>query len=143
MTKQNRRRFLQSAVVALAAGLGPGSEGFMGGENFEDLQPLRPEILAAYSAQKAYGNEGKKPLRLGLIVGIGNDPDAALGKVHDLELPTCQAYCEEFTPGLAKKLTAALEKYAIEATSIVVGGPGKEVWDFYGGPLTIGLVPRG
>jgi len=114
----------------------------MSGENFEAFRPFRAEFRAAYSAQKAFGNEGKKPLRLGLIIGIGNDPDAALGKMHALGLPTCQAYCEEFPPGLAKKLTAALERYGIEATSIVVGGPGKEVWDFYGGPLTIGLVPR-
>ena len=82
-------------------------------------------------AWKAFGNEGKKPLRLGLIIGIGNDPDAAMAKVHELGLPTCQAYCEEFPPGLAEKLTTALGKYGIEATSIVVGGPGKEVWDFY------------
>jgi L-ribulose-5-phosphate 3-epimerase len=92
--------------------------------------------------QRAYGNEGKKPLRLGLIIGIGSDPDAAIAKVKALGLPTCQAYVEAFTPGLAGKLVKALEKYGIEATSIVVGGPGKEVWDFYGGPLTIGLVPR-
>jgi sugar phosphate isomerase/epimerase len=45
-------------------------------------------------------------------------------------------------PALAKGLRRALEKYRIEATSLVVGGPGKEVWDFYQGPLTIGLVPR-
>jgi len=94
------------------------------------------------SAQKAFGNDGKKPLRLGLIIGIGRDPDAALAKVHDLGLPTCQAYVEEFPEGLAGKLTKAAEKHAIEITSVVVGGPGKEVWDFYGGPATIGLVPR-
>jgi len=39
-------------------------------------------------------------------------------------------------------LRQALEKYQIEATSLVVGGPGKEVWDFYEGPMTIGLVPK-
>jgi sugar phosphate isomerase/epimerase len=142
MKRQNRRGFLQSSVGALAAGFWPGREAIMSGENFETFIPFRPEFRAAYSAQKAFGNEGKKPLRLGLIIGIGNDPDAALANVHDLGLPTCQAYCEEFAPGLAKKLTTALGKYAIEATSIVVGGPGKEVWDFYQGPLTIGLVPR-
>jgi sugar phosphate isomerase/epimerase len=49
---------------------------------------------------------------------------------------------EEFEEGLAGKLTKALGKYEIEATSVVVGGPGKEIWDFYGGPVTIGLVPR-
>lgn len=92
--------------------------------------------------QKAFGNEGKKPLRLGLIIGIGNDPDAALAKVHDWGLPTCQAYVEDFPEGLAGRLTKAAEKYAIEITSVVVGGPGKEVWDFYGGPATIGLVPK-
>lgn len=133
---------MQSSAVALAAGLGPGSEAFLGGGNFEAFRPFRPEIRAAYSAQKAFGNEGKKPLRMGLIIGIGNDPDAAMAKIKALGLPTCQAYAEEFGEGLAGKLVAALEKYGIEATSIVVGGPGKEVWDFYGGPVTIGLVPR-
>lgn len=86
--------------------------------------------------------KGKKPLRLGLIIGIGDDPDAAIAKIHALGMPTCQAYAERFDAELAGKLVKALEKYGIEATSIVVGGPGKEVWDFYGGPLTIGLVPR-
>src|SRR5437867_10079061 len=43
---------------------------------------------------------------------------------------------------LVGRLRQALEKHQIEATSLVVGGPGKEVYDFYQGPLTIGLVPR-
>jgi len=77
-----------------------------------------------------------------LIIGIGKDPDAALAKVHDLGLPTCQVYVEEIETDLAGHLRRALNKYQIEATSLVVGGPGKEVWDFYQGPLTIGLVPR-
>ena len=54
---------------------------------------------------------------------------------------------KQITPQNAKNLEMAwlwqarsVEKF--EATSIVVGGPGKEVWDFYQGPLTIGLVPR-
>jgi L-ribulose-5-phosphate 3-epimerase len=142
MKKRDRRRFLKSSAAALAASFGLGREVLMGGESFEDFRSFRPELRAAYSAQKAFGNEGKKPLRLGLIIGIGNDPDAALARVHALGLPTCQAYCEEFPAALAGKLTTALGKYGIEATSIVVGGPGKEVWDFYEGPLTIGLVPR-
>jgi L-ribulose-5-phosphate 3-epimerase len=87
-------------------------------------------------------DEGKKPLRLGLIIDIGNDPDAAMAKVHDLGLPTSQIFVSEFGPGLAARLRQVLESYHIEATSLVVGGPGKEVWDFYQGPLTIGLVPR-
>jgi len=100
------------------------------------------EFGAAQIAPTILANEGKKPLRLGLIIGIGKDPDAAMAKVHDLGLPTCQVYVEEIETDLAGRLRQALNKYQIEATSLVVGGPGKEVWDFYQGPLTIGLVPR-
>ena len=82
-----------------------------------------------------------KPLRLGLIIGIGKNPETAIATVHDLGLPTAQVYVDDFTEGVAARLVQALQKYQIEATSIVVGGPGREVWDFYGGPLTIGVVP--
>jgi len=87
-------------------------------------------------------NQGKKPLRLGLIIAIGKDSNAALAKVRDLGLPTCQAYFSELDPNGASNLRQALDQHKIEATSLVVGGPGREVWDFYEGPLTIGLVPR-
>ncbi len=109
----NRREFLEASAGVLAAGFTP--------------NVFSPQL---------------KPLRLGLIIGIGTDPEAAIAKVHDLGLPTCQAYVEDFAPGLAARLVQALEKYHVEATSVVVGGPGREVWDFYEGPLTIGVVPR-
>jgi len=99
---------------------------------YDTVRPIAP--IAA--------DEGKKPLRLGLIVDIGNDPDAAMAKVHDLGFPTAQVFVSNFESGLALRLRQALEKTQIEATSLVVGGPGKEVWDFYQGPLTIGVVPR-
>jgi sugar phosphate isomerase/epimerase len=137
MDKQDRRNFLKNSAAVVALGLGP-----RGAEPASADNAVPHEASALLASQKAFGNEGKKPLRLGLIIGIGKDPDAAMAKVHELGLPTCQAYVEEFDEGLAGKLTKALEKYEIEATSVVVGGPGKEVWDFYGGPVTIGLVPR-
>src|SRR6266850_7465984 len=141
MNKQNRRGFLQTSAGALAVGLNPAAA----------LATLRASAGAAklaagaspaQTAQSVASNEGKKPLRLGLIIGVGKDPDAAMAQVHDLGLPTCQAFVDDFEPGLVVQLRQALEKYRIEATSLVVGGPGKEVWDFYQGPLTIGLVPR-
>src|SRR3989454_5601163 len=140
MNKQNRRGFLQTSAGALAVGLNAGA-----------LATLRASAGAAklaqggspaQKAQSVASNEGKKPLRLGLIIGIGKDPDAAMAKVHDLGLPTCQAFVDDFEPGLVLQFRQALDKHGIEATSLVVGGPGKEVWDFYQGPLTIGLVPR-
>jgi L-ribulose-5-phosphate 3-epimerase len=136
MSEQNRRAFLQTSAVALAAGLIP-LDGLSAGATSRSvssgLAPQAPALPA---------NEGKKPLRLGLIIAIGRDPDAALTKVHDLGLPTAQIFVDQFEPGLVERLQQALEKHAIEPTALVVGGPGKEIWDFYQGPLTIGLVPR-
>ncbi len=138
MNKQNRRTFLQTSTVALAAGLGPVST-LGGGVTADDLVS---NLSAAQVAPIVPANEGKKPLRLGLIIGIGKDPDAAMGKVHELGLPTCQVFVDEIEAELTGRLRAALNKFQVEATSLVVGGPGKELWDFYQGPLTIGLVPR-
>jgi L-ribulose-5-phosphate 3-epimerase len=141
MNKHNRRIFLQNSAGALAATLsstagvaravavGASHSGVVGGGPAQKAQPVTAD-------------EGRKPLRLGLIIDVGQDPDAAMAKVHDLGLPTCQAFIDDFERVTPERLRQALDKYAIEATSLVVGGPGKEVWDFYQGPLTIGLVPR-
>ena len=139
MSKRNRRVFLQTSTGALAAGLSPMGAVLGGGVASDDLAP---DLSAAEVAPMVPANEGRKPLRLGLIIGIGKDPDSAMAKIHDLGLPTCQVFADEIEPELAGRLRRALDKHGIEATSLVVGGPGKEVWDFYQGPLTIGLVPR-
>ena len=83
-----------------------------------------------------------KPLRLGLIIGVEKDPEAAISKVHGLGLPTAQVLLDDFRPEMVASLRKALDRHGIEATSLVVGGPGPEVYDFYHGPLTCGLVPR-
>jgi L-ribulose-5-phosphate 3-epimerase len=81
-------------------------------------------------------------LRLGLIVYAGSDPEAAIRKVHSFGIPTCQVGVGAFDAEMPKRLRAALDQYHIEATSLVAGGPGPEIYDFYKGPLTIGFVPR-
>ena len=138
MNKHNRRVFLQTSAAALAGSLGPKRavllEGATPGAQAFSLNPR-------FASEAADSNTGKKPLRLGLIISIGKDPDGAMAKVRDLGLPTCQVFVDDFEPEQVPRLRLALEKYGIEATSVVVGGPGKEVWDFYQGPLTIGLVP--
>jgi L-ribulose-5-phosphate 3-epimerase len=139
MSKRNRRAFLQSSTATLVAALRPAGAILRGAVPSEDPASTEGEVQVAPTVA---ANEGKKPLRLGLILGIGRDPEAAMKKVHDLGLPTCQVYVEVIEDNLAGGLRQALDKYQIEATSLVVGGPGKEVWNFYDGPLTIGLVPR-
>src|SRR6266853_1873468 len=140
MNKQNRRAFLQTSAGALAVGLGPGAVAAL-------RAGLLPDHVAgggatAQTASAVASNNGRKPLRLGLIINVGEDPDSSMAKVQNLGLPTCQVFVDEIDSVLAGRLRQALDKYQIEATSLVVGGPGKETWDFYQGPLTIGLVPR-
>lgn len=130
MQSKDRRSFLQTSVAVIGAGL------------VSRLHPAPSPSALSARAPSIPANEGKKPLRLGLIIAVGNDPGAAMAKVRELGLPTAQIYVDEFHPGLDDWLKQALESHHIEATSVVVGGPGKEVWDFYGGPLTVGVVPR-
>jgi len=96
--------------------------------------------LAASAA--ALGQPAVKPLRLGLIVWLEKDPDGLIRRVRDLGFPTCQVGLGEVDLSLAGPLRAALGRHGVEATAIVSTGPGKEVYDFYEGPATIGLVPR-
>ena len=83
MEEKNRRVFLQTTATVLGAGLAP-------------IVGLTAESLAVSAqsspvhAPASVENQGKKPLRLGLIVAIGNDPDSAIAKVRDLGLPTAQ-----------------------------------------------------
>jgi len=138
MNKKNRRVFLQTSAAALAGGFGTTHPAL-----FNDTSPsvLALGLIPTQAKQTVSSNDGRKPLRLGLIIGIGKDPGAAIAKVHDLGLPTCQVFADDFAPAQVGRLRQALDKHGIEATSLVVGGPGKEVYDFYQGPLTIGLVP--
>jgi len=83
-----------------------------------------------------------KPMRLGLFVGIDKDPAGALAKVRDLGFGTCQVAVEDFSAESERGLKAAVEKTGIEITALDSLGPGPHVWDFYQGPITIGLVPE-
>lgn len=111
--------------------------------------PFVPDRLAAETRGGSHGTgaasgsaPSPKPLRLGLIIGVGKGPEVAISKVHDLGLPTAQIELDDFGPEMLSSLRKALDRYGVEATSLVVGGPGPEVYDFYQGPLTCGLVPR-
>src|SRR5208337_569918 len=114
MKTLDRRDFLKVSAAAGAAGLMSG--------------------LPAAPAQKG--------MRLGLILGMGNNPEAALQKVHDLGIPTCQVSTEDFSDSMLKGIREAVKKFNLEVTALNTHGPGPEVYDFYQGPLTIGLVPR-
>ena len=97
----------------------------------------------ASAAWRAAAQSGGAKIRLGIIVGLAPSPEAAIQKVHDLGFPTCQVTPRDTDPAAnAGKLRQALDQFNIEATCAVATGPRPEVYDFYQGPATIGLVPR-
>jgi sugar phosphate isomerase/epimerase len=105
-------------------------------------QISRRALLASAAVAAAAQTSRPVKMRLGIITGIAPDADAAIKRVHDLGFPTCQVSVHQVDDGAAASLRQALERYGVEATSAVGGGPGPEIYDFYRGPQTIGLVPR-
>ena len=104
----------------------------------------RRQLLLAVTATatlRAQPTTSQK-MRLGVVTGLSKDPDAVIKHVHDLGFPTCQLGIGIFDDGAAARLRAAIAKYGVEVTSAIAGGPGPEIYDFYHGPQTIGLVPR-
>lgn len=104
----------------------------------------RRAFLITGTAAAAVGAQtpAKTGMRLGVIAPIGADPDASIRHIRDLGFPTCQVASESLDAAFAKRLRVALDRYRVEATSVIAGGPGPEIYDFYRGPLTIGFVPR-
>jgi len=98
--------------------------------------------VAAAALRGSAQTSAEKKMRLGVVTGFSNDPEPALRRVHELGFPTCQLSIGSFQDAAVSKLRAARDKYGVEVTSAIAGGPGPETYDFYNGPLTIGLVPR-
>jgi len=104
----------------------------------ELLQRASGAAGLAMAAQAA----SPKKMRLGVITYLSSNPEAAIKRVHDLGFPTCQLGIGALDDATVSRLKDALAKYNIEVTSAVATGPPPEVYDFYKGPMTIGLVPR-
>jgi sugar phosphate isomerase/epimerase len=115
MENLNRRHFLQ---VSAAAGAG---------------------LISSFSAPPAVAPG--KPFRLGIIIGVSKDPDAALKRVQEFGVPTCQAGTDDFSDRVVNGLKAAAKKYSIEITAINTSGGPPNMYTFYEGPATIGIVP--
>ncbi|HHW49448.1 MAG TPA: sugar phosphate isomerase/epimerase [Clostridiaceae bacterium] len=83
-------------------------------------------------------------MKLGVLVLLNNEVDQEFKKVRDLGLGTCQLCCWDksyFTEEMAEKTKNAAKEYSVEITALWCGWEGPAVWNFYGGPITLGLVP--
>ncbi len=102
----------------------------------------RRSFVQCAAAAVAWGQQPSgKALRLG-VIAHGHDADAAIARVRHLGFSNCQVYLDRTGAAAAASLRQALDRYQIEATSLIVTGPGPEVYDFISGPGSIGLVPR-
>lgn len=83
-------------------------------------------------------------MKLGIIVSLTEQPEVGLSKARDLDLPTCQLACWRpgiLTEAMAEEVKKAAKRTGIEITTVWAGWSGPAVWDFYDGPLTLGVVP--
>ena len=84
-------------------------------------------------------------MKIGVLVNLGNDIDATFKKVADTGLDNCQLACwdhSRMNDDSAEKIVSATKKYGVEISAFWCGWSGPAVWDFYSGPLTLGIVPE-
>ena len=107
---------------------------------------IRTSVAATVAAHWSSGHAAEaapaKSMRVGMFVVVENDPESMIAKVHELGFPVCEVYTNNLDLESADRLRRALDHYGVEASAVSSLGPGRMVWDFYQGPLTIGIVPR-
>lgn len=136
--KKNRRDFLKlsTAAAMTAAGLGSAEKALAASGS------LPVPVSAAAPAPVPAPPRRYKPFALGIMTGIGHDPEAAMAKVHSLDMHTCQIDSDLLSDEMLDRLGNVLTKYNIVVTAMGTDGPGPYIYNFYDGPLTLGLIPR-
>ena len=84
-------------------------------------------------------------MKIGVLIMLDtNDFESKFKQVRDFGLSSCQLCCwrhELLTLENAGKVRACCEKYGISISTFWCGWSGPAVWNFYDGPVTLGLVP--
>lgn len=83
-------------------------------------------------------------IKVGVMAPLEEGAVETLRKVHELGFSSCQVVCwteELFTEENARTLRQTADELGIYIDSIWTGYPGRVVWDFVDGPVTIGVVP--
>lgn len=83
-------------------------------------------------------------LKIGVLVGLGENVREEIAKVRELGLASCQLGCwnpDTYTNDVVVETRKAAGELGVEVSSVWAGYPGKAVWNFLEGPVTIGFVP--
>jgi L-ribulose-5-phosphate 3-epimerase len=111
---------------------------------------LAGSACAASAVKPAFGkpaialNSPKQfPVHLGKVTWVGNDEtiDMVISGIHELGLQVCQIGFDNLSVEVVGSLREALRKYQVEVNAISEHNPGPRIFDFYQGPLTIGIIP--
>jgi sugar phosphate isomerase/epimerase len=121
MTTISRRKFIYSA--ALITGV--------------------PGAVKSFTAEPGTFNPAVSDKIMIGVISAANNPEEDLKIVRDLGFPACQLNISKYSAELAARLSSTLDKYSLQATSLICMGPGVYKWNFVEGPSTIGLVPPG
>ncbi|MGM9624874.1 MAG: sugar phosphate isomerase/epimerase family protein [Eubacteriales bacterium] len=84
-------------------------------------------------------------MKLGVLVQLNAAIEEEIKKVHNLGFSSCQLNCWDtrlMTDENAAAVNACCEKYGVSISTFWCGWSGPALWNFYEGPLTLGLVPE-
>ena len=84
-------------------------------------------------------------MKTGIIITFDKNVEEHIKKTAELGIPTVQLRCwssADLTTEIADKAIAAMKQYGVSASAFWCGWDGLSSWNFYDGPLTLGLVPR-
>lgn len=84
-------------------------------------------------------------MKVGVLIEMNREIDAKFAELKAMGMESCQLVSweeEDFTDEMAELVNAAVIKHGIHITAFWCGYPGPQVWDFYDGPLSLGLIPE-
>ena len=85
-------------------------------------------------------------MKLGVLVNLNQKSSIAdkIREVSEMGFSSCQISCWDndcYTDAYAAAINEALDTYGVTVSTFWAGWSGKGVWNFYDGPLTLGIVP--
>lgn len=84
-------------------------------------------------------------MEIGILTSLNSKVEENIRKVAELGIHTAQLKCWNstyLTDEYADRAAAAAREHGVKITAFWCGWDGMSYWNFYEGPLTLGLVPR-
>ena len=84
-------------------------------------------------------------MRLGVLINLNDEKiEEKFSQLREMGFKSCQLCCwlqELMTEEMAEKIKDYCQKYDVSISTFWCGWSGPAAWNFYDGPLTLGLVP--